>query len=155
MPVLTSNKILIHCPIAVVYEFVANMENFGKWFPKVLEIRSANSLEPDSIGKAYIETVKVPFRGLKHIKLKVVQSQKNSLFVTEGNFHPLLPRMTINFSEQANKTTVVIWRMESRNNGTIFNLLLLPLYKFVLKGRAQKGVQNLKELLEKIELKKE
>ena len=45
MTILTENTIEINCSISDVYDFVINMENFGKWFPEVIEIKSQNNLE--------------------------------------------------------------------------------------------------------------
>ncbi|MBF0227545.1 MAG: hypothetical protein HQK76_19030 [Desulfobacterales bacterium] len=60
MTILTENKIEIDRSINEVYDFVTNMENFGKWFPEVIEIKSQNNLEHAVVGKRYIETVKDP-----------------------------------------------------------------------------------------------
>ncbi|MBT28573.1 MAG: polyketide cyclase [Thalassobius sp.] len=149
MQVLTVSKVKIKRPIAEVYHFVVNMENFGQWFPEVINIQSANAIEHGLVGKKYLETVKVPFQGEQQISLEVVAAKKNELFMTEGEFHPLLPRMTVNFSADFENNTNLTWRMESRSNNSLFNILLLPIFKAILKKRAKKGVQSLKGILEK------
>jgi carbon monoxide dehydrogenase subunit G len=148
MKVLTINTVQINSPIAEVYKFVINMENFKHWFPGVIEIKSDNYLGHGIVGKTYSETVKIPFKGEKKITLKVVQSEENELFITEGTFFPLMPRMVVKFSEDNNKNTSLTWSMQSRNESFIFNTLFLPLLQNVIKKRARIGVQNLKKILE-------
>src|SRR5690606_35573250 len=90
---LAEESIDMHRSPATVFDYVANMERFGEWFPGVLSIESANDLAHGHAGKQYLETVAVPLRGERRIRLLVQQAERNRLFVTEGNFPPIMPRM--------------------------------------------------------------
>lgn len=149
MTILTENKIEINRSVSEVYDFVINMENFGKWFPEVIEINSQNNLEHGIVGKKYIETVKDPFKGEVQIVIEVKKAEKDEFFITEGEYAPLLPKMVVHFSETLNGGTAFTWAMESRTENTFVKILLLPIAKLVMKRRAKIGVSNLKKIFEK------
>ncbi|QCX39050.1 SRPBCC family protein [Aureibaculum algae] len=149
MNTLTSKTVTINRTIKEVYKFTTNMENFKSWFPKVIKIESNNSLNHAIVGKKYIETVIVPFKGESIISLNVVKAEENKIFITEGDFSPLFPKMTIKFHENSSNTTTLTWCMQSRNTNLIFTSLLLPIFKKIMNKRAKIGVQNLKTILEK------
>ncbi|MBA4368268.1 MAG: polyketide cyclase [Desulfobacterium sp.] len=149
MAILTENKIEINRSINEVYDFVINMENFGKWFPEVIKIESQNNLEHGVVGKKYIETVKDPFKGEVQIVIEVKKAEQNTSFITEGEYAPLLPKMILHFSETVHGGTAFTWAMESRTKNTFVKILLIPVAKLVMKKRAKIGVMNLKKILEK------
>ncbi|HTF81913.1 MAG TPA: SRPBCC family protein [Cytophagales bacterium] len=148
MEPLTITTIAINCPITEVYKFVINMENFKLWFPEVMDIKSDDQRTHGVVGKKYLETVRLPFKGVQKISLTVVQSEDNKLFITEGMFLPLLPRMVVKFTEDAHKITSLTWSMHSRNDSFIFKTLFLPFIQKVIEKRATVGLQNLKKILE-------
>jgi len=148
MAVLAKNKIKINHPITQVYEFVVNMENFIKWFPGVFNIESHNDLRHGVVGKKYLETIKVPFKREQKIIIEVKKAETGTLFITESEYLPLLPKMVVVFSKNPDNSTNVSWAMESRNKKIIFNLLFSPLVKHILKKRAEIGVLQLKKILE-------
>ena len=148
MHLLVERNIEIQKPAAVVFDYVSNMERFGEWFPGVLSIESANTLVHGQVGKEYLETVAVPLRGKRKIKLAVKEVQPNKLFVTEGKFPPLLPRMEIALSEAGAEACTLTWRMFSRNNDRIVRLALLPLARHLLGKRATAGLHKLKRRME-------
>ncbi|GHC66243.1 hypothetical protein [Ulvibacter litoralis] len=148
MNTLTVNTVIINLPRKEVYKFATNMENFKLWFPEVIEIKSDNSLEHGIVGKRYMETVKIPLRGESKISLDVVKAEENIVFITEGNFSPLLPRMIMKFSEESSNTTTLTWSMQSRNTNLIFKSLFLPIFKKIIITRAKVGILNLKRILE-------
>lgn len=135
--------------IDAVFSYVINMENFGKWFPEVVGIKAENNLGHGQTGKRYLELVKDPLKGEVKIPIEVKESQKNRLFITQGNYPPLLPQMTVQFSEGTHDTIWVHWRMDSRNESISFRWFVLPLAKMIMGPRAQKGLNNLKNNLEK------
>lgn len=130
-------------PIEEVFEFLSNMENFGLWFPAVVQIQAADDRPPATVGKHYLETVAVPLKGEQQIVITVVEAQNPTRFVTEGNFAPLLPRMTITLVSQAEQCTKVHWQMQSRNHSLAFRMLLLPLVRAVMSKRAAVGARGL------------
>tara|TARA_R110002049_G_scaffold207188_1_gene377654 strand:- start:36976 stop:37437 length:462 start_codon:yes stop_codon:yes gene_type:complete len=153
MNTLTVNTVIINRTRKEVYKFATNMENFKRWFPEVIEIESDNSLEHGIVEKKYTETVKIPLKGESKISLNVVKAKENMVFITEGGFSPLLPRMIMKFSEESSTTTILTWSMQSRNNNLIFKSLFLPIFKKIISKRAEVGIQNLKTILENERLK--
>ena len=151
MHLLTEQNIRINRPINVVFDYVTNMEQFGDWFPGVLAIKSANDHLPGQIGKEYLETVAIPLRGERKIRLVVREAEINKLFVTEGKLSPLLPRMEVRFQVEDSDSCQVTWRMLSRNSAVFFRLTLLPIARAVLQKRAAIGLGKLKRNLERIE----
>ena len=148
MPKIAERTIEIKNNIDSVFSYVVNMENFGKWFPKVIDIRAENNLAHGQIGKKYMELVKDPIKGNVQMTIEVKESKKNSLFVTHGSYAPLLPQMTVKFSESSPNTTLVHWRMASRNENIVFRLLALPLARIIIGPRTRIGLNNLKYNLE-------
>ena len=145
---LVKKKIEIERPINEVYDFATNMENFGSWFPEVIKIESHNNLDHGVVGKKYLETVKDPFKGEIQIVLEVKKADSCSSFVTEGDYPPLLPKMTIQFLETSKGSTELSWAMESRSKSFLIRISMIQLAKIIMRKRAKKGVLNLKNLLE-------
>lgn len=149
MHLLTEKNIAIQRPSSDVFGFIANMENFGMWFPGVLSIVSSNNKAHGDIGKQYQETVHIPLRGNQNINITVKDSVASEFFATEGLFAPLYPRMEIRLTATNDLSCNVSWSMYSRNKSAAFRLLMLPLIKKVMHQRAAIGVERLRELLEK------
>lgn len=150
MQLLTEQAITIARPVEAAYQYATNLENFSEWFPGVLSIESANTLEHAQRGKEYLETVAAPFRGKRKIKISVKDAQRNKVFVTEGEFSPLMPRMEILFQTTGADSCSVTWRMFSRNDSFLFKATLLFLFKSVMRKRAAIGVKRLQQKLERL-----
>lgn len=148
MHLLAKESVRIDRSAKAVFDYVANMERFGEWFPGVLSIESANGQPHGQAGKEYLETVAIPLRGERKIKLLVREAQPNTLFVTEGKLFPLMPRMEISIHSNGTESCDVTWRMFSRNENAIFRLTLLPLARGVVRKRATRGLGKLKNNLE-------
>lgn len=150
MQLLTEQTITIARSVEATYQYVTNLERFSEWFPGVLSIESANTLEHAQRGKEYLETVAVPLRGKRKIKISVKDAQSNKVFVTEGEFPPLMPRMEILFQATGADSCSVTWRMFSRNNSFLFKATLLHLFKSVMHKRAAIGMKRLQQKLENL-----
>jgi hypothetical protein len=148
MHLLTEQTTKIACPVEIAFLYASNLERFGEWFPGVIAIESANPLAHGMPGKEYLETVAVPLRGTRKIKLTVKEVEHNKRLVTEGAFPPLLPRMEIQFRALGTDACEVTWRMLSRSNSLMGRLTLVPLARNIMKKRAVVGVARLKERLE-------
>lgn len=148
MHLLTEKTVTINRPVSAVFAYVTDMEQFGEWFPGVLAIESCNGLDHGRKGKEYLETVSVPFRQTRKIRLVVREVRTNRFFTTEGKFRPLIPRMEISLSEAAPGSCELAWRMFSRNNNVIVRHVLLPLARRLIGKRAEAGVASLKKKLE-------
>lgn len=145
MHLLTEKTIHIQQPTSVVFGYVANMEKFGEWFPGVISIASANALDHGQQGKEYLETVSVPLRGMRKVRMEVREVRRDQFFATEGRFPPLMPRMEIELRETGPNSCELTWRMFSRNNSWIVLYTLLPLARRVMDKRASLGVAALKK----------
>lgn len=148
MQLLTEQTITIARSVEATYQYVTNLEHFGEWFPGVLYIESANTVEHARRGKEYLETVAVPLRGKRKVKISVKDAQPNKAFMTEGEFSPLMPRMEILFQATGIDSCSVTWRMLSRNDGWLFKTTLLHVFKSVMQKRAAIGIRRLQRKLE-------
>ena len=148
MHLLAEHTITVACSVEVAYLYASNLEHFGEWFPGVIAIESANGLDHAMPGKEYLETVAIPLRGKRKVKLTVKQAEPGRLLVTEGALAPLLPRMEILFQSAGMESCRITWKMFSRNNGTLARLALLPLARRVINRRSTIGMTALKEKLE-------
>ncbi len=138
----------IRCSVEAAYSYTCNLENFGQWFPGVLAIESANFLDPSIPGKEYLETVSVPLRGNKTVRIIVKETQSNELLITEGNLWPLLPRMEMEFRSIDADSCQVSWRMLSRSTSLLVRVTVIPLAAVIMGKRALIGMAKLKANLE-------
>lgn len=148
MHLLAEHTITAACPVEAAYPYASNLEHFGEWFPGVIAIESANGLDHATPGKEYLETVVIPLRGKRKVKLTVRQAEPNRLLVTEGALAPLLPRMELLFQSAGVESCRITWKMFSRNDGALARLMLLPLARRIIDKRAAIGMSVLKEKLE-------
>lgn len=148
MHLLAEETVHIKRAVPDVFNYVTNMERFGEWFPGVLSIQSANHQRHGQVGKEYLETVSLPLRGQRKIKLVVREAEAGRRFVTEGRLFPLMPRMEVTFSPVGVASCQLTWRMYSRSEASFVRLALLPLARRVMRKRAAVGVKRLKRRLE-------
>ncbi len=148
MHLVVEKMVHIERPMAEVFAYVSDMERFAEWFPGVVAMAAADALAPGQPGKQYLETVRLPWRGHRQIRLQVKESRSPHFFATEGRLPPLLPRMEIALAEAAPGSCELTWRMFSRNTSPAVRYLLLPMARRVMGARAGAGVQALKLRLE-------
>lgn len=148
MHLLAESTAEIACPVSVAYQYATNLERFGEWFPGVVAIEAANALSHAEPGKEYLETVEIPLRGRRKVKLVVKEAEHNKYLVTEGAFPPLLPRMHIRFKALTANSCQVQWQMFSRNKGLLAKHTIIPLARGVMRRRAAVGLAALKKRLE-------
>lgn len=144
---LAHAQVHIRRPVDAVFDYAIDMERFADWFPEVVRIDAVDSRAKTEIGKEYLESVKVPLRGVRRIRLAVREVRPCRSFVTEGRFAPLLPRMELGFADRDGGTDFT-FRMFSRNDSPLVRRLLLPWAARVLQRRAALGVARLKARLE-------
>jgi carbon monoxide dehydrogenase subunit G len=145
---LVEESVDIQCPVEAAYAYTCDLRNFGQWFPGVIEIVAKDDLELTAIGKSYLETVSVPLRGKRGVRIVVKEASPDSLFVTQGSFRPLLPRMEIRFSSLGPASSRVNWRMYSLSRSALVRAVLIPLASRVMNGRAKKAMKSLRFVLE-------
>jgi len=148
MQLLAESSTVIRCPVSTAYLYASDLEHFGEWFPGVITIKSANNLGHAQPGKEYLETVSIPFRGRRNVKITVKEAERDKSLVTEGTLPPLLPRMEILFHAVADDSCQVTWRMFSRNKSVLARLTIIPLARNVMQKRAAIGMARLKARLE-------
>lgn len=148
MRLLSEQKVDISCPVERVYAYATNLERFAEWFPAVLSVVSVNDQAHAEPGKEYLETVKDRNGVERKIKLQVKEARRNALFVSEGEYPPLMPRMEIVFESSDERKCSVTWRMYSRNRSLFARFTWLPLARRIIARRAADGVNRLREKLE-------
>ncbi len=114
MILLASAEALIRCPVAQLYAYVTNMENYQQWFPGVISIVESNDLPHGHVGKQYRESLALP-AGETQLTIEVKRAEVNGNFVTEGSLEPLLPMMTMGFRDTSKKSCYFSLMYHSRN----------------------------------------
>jgi hypothetical protein len=144
---LVDATLTINRPIIEVFDFLSNHENYALWFPDVVSIVSVNDLPHGSVGKVYREVLKLP-TGRRHITIDVVESRSPAVFVTEGNFPPLHPRMEVRLSEKSARESILNWKFYSRSQSAFGRLIVAALMKKSVARQSARGLKRLKTLLE-------
>ncbi|GLQ30888.1 SRPBCC family protein [Litoribrevibacter albus] len=133
----------ISAPVAVVFDYVTNMENYGDWFPGVVAIRSDNDLPHATVGKTYLETLQLP-GGEYELSIEVIQSEAKGLFLTQGDLEGVLPQMTMRFSEEQEGTCTFDLQYHSRNTTLSEESEIIIALRKDLAERASTALVNLK-----------
>jgi len=139
----------IDAPVDAVFQYVSNMENYQYWFPGIIHITSANALAHGVVGKQYEETITLP-SGKSSILIEVKQSDRNSLFLTQGDLAGIEPQMTVTFSENEQQQCLVDLRYHSREPVLAEDSDTIIALKADLGTRAKAGITQLKSLMEQI-----
>ena len=145
---LSKTSITIDAPTPVVFKYVSNMENYKRWFPGVVDIKSANNLEHGVIGKEYVEKLSLP-SGESELIIEVDQCDTNQLFLTKGDLAGILPQMTITFFVDEDKRCEMTLQYHSRNPELAEVSDIIIVLREDLNVRAKKGLAKLKYILEK------
>ena len=145
---LVDKTLSIDCPIANVFEFLSNHENYVRWFPGVITVESVDDLPHGTVGKIYSEILRLPTGRNRQMAIEVVESRSPGLFVTEGALAPLYPRMEVRLSDVSAKQTVLSWRFLSRSQSIIGRFLIRILVKKTLTRQSEIGLLRLKNILE-------
>jgi len=144
---LAKTSTAIATPINDVFSYVSNMENYVRWFPGVVAIRSKNNLMHAVVGKTYVETLNLP-DGESELTIEVDQCDTDRLFITKGDLAGVLPQMTVMFSSDEENNCLIILQYHSRNTSLTEKSDIVIALKEDLTVRAEKGIARLKEILE-------
>ncbi|HDZ58423.1 MAG TPA: SRPBCC family protein [Pseudomonas xinjiangensis] len=106
---LSKRTVELAVPVASVFAFAANLENFPTWFPGALSIQARDTKEVDEVGKSYSEIVILPFGRKTKVNIQVMEAQKPIRLATEGNYRLLLPRMEMDFIAIDENRTKMQW----------------------------------------------
>jgi len=142
MILLAQTTVMLAMPVHQLFNYVTNMENYADWFPGVHHIGSKNNLAHGSIGKTYQETLSLP-TGEAQLTIEVIQSEANSLFLTQGDLADVLPQMTMKFSVTGDNQCQMQLSFHSRNQDLTQESELILALQQNLSERVVEGMQNL------------
>jgi len=145
---LVDETLTINRPILEVFNFLSNHENYARWFPDVVSITSVNDLPHGSVGKVYSELLKLPAGRSRNITIEVVESRSPAVFITEGNFPPLHPRMEVRLFEKSARESILNWKFYSRSQSAFGRLIVGALIKKSVVKQSERGLKRLKIFLE-------
>ena len=144
---LARTSVNIDVSVSEVFRYVTNLERYGDWFPGVISVKSANQNAHATVGKAYLETLRLP-EGEMDIVIDVVKCQPDRLFMTHGNLDGILPQMTMTFSPHQDDRCQFTLQYHSRNPSLSETSDLVSALKTDISNRAKMGVERLKYQLE-------
>ena len=145
---LVDETLTINRPILEVFDFLSNHENYARWFPDAVSITSVNDLPHGSVGKVYSELLKLPAGRSRNITIEVVESRSPAVFITEGNFPPLHPRMEVRLFEKSAQESILNWKFYSRSQSAFGRLVVGALIKKSVVKQSERGLKRLKIFLE-------
>jgi NADPH:quinone reductase-like Zn-dependent oxidoreductase/uncharacterized protein YndB with AHSA1/START domain len=148
MVLVTRCAVRIERPPEEVWRFVADLENYPRYFPGIVEMRSADDLPPGSPGKRYAEVARVPLRGEERIAVELVEAVPGERLAFVADLAPVRPRFDLRLRDVGDGHTELRWSCRARNEALWVRASVLPLMARVLAGRAAVGLENLKRLLE-------
>lgn len=146
--ILLDTSFIINRSISDVFDFVSNHENYTDWYPGVVSVTAKNHMAHGSIGKTYEEILRLPTGRTQNIKIEVVEVNSPDLFVTEGQFPPIHPRMTFKLTAKNAAATHVRWMFESRSQSTLGRFIVNKLMRPAMIKQSSAAVKKLKSLLE-------
>lgn len=149
MYLLADAAVDIACSCAEAFDYACDLENFGEWFPGVINVVAHNDVPFSERGREYHETVVIPLRGRRSVTIRVVDAEAPRWLVTEGDLTIVMPRMEIRITPSSPKGCTVHWRMFSRNTDALALRSVLPLVRIVMARRATTGLNRLRERLER------
>ncbi len=144
---LAQRSIAINTSAENLFKFVSNMENYKTWFPGVIDIRSFNDLAHGTKGKLYKEVLLMP-DGESELIISVVNSTQNQFFQTHGDLAEILPQMTIELKESAEKVCDINLQYHSRNSALNKNSDLISILQNDLTARSHTALTTLKIIME-------
>ncbi|MEV0685342.1 SRPBCC family protein [Nocardia sp. NPDC050378] len=143
MHLLADSETTLPCSIMAVFTYVADLENFARWFPGVEAVTAADELPPGVVGKHYLERGTLPTGRTVAISLRVLEACPPVRLVTERDLALLLPCMELDLEGVDAENCVIRWRMYSRQRNRLLRWTLLPMAARTIRRRAQAGLRNL------------
>ncbi len=148
--ILLDRTLTINRSIDYVFDFISNHENYAKWYPGVISVRASNELPHGIVAKQYEEVLRLPTGRNRKIRIEVVEAKSPVLFVTEGEFPPLHPRMTFGLSADGDTTTQIRWTFESRSQSLFGRFVVNTLLRPAMLKQSAVASRNLKSILESL-----
>lgn len=148
MILVVRRSVLIERPVKEVWEFVADLESYPRYFPGVLQMRSEDERAPGTVGKRYAEIAQVPLRGETRVSVELVEAVPGERLAFHADLSPVRPRFDVELRDVGEGHTRLQWSCRSRDESLRVRVGVLPLMRRVLEARARTGLENLKRLLE-------
>ncbi len=145
---LVDQSVSINRPIAYVFAFVSNHENYAQWFPGVVSVVPVDRQAHATVGKTYRETLRLPTGRHQAMDIVVVTSQPPDMFATEGTFAPLHPRMEVRLTQASAQETALHLHFFSRSQSAIARWLIGIFVKRTFARQSGRGLRKLKTILE-------
>ena len=145
---LVDETISINRPIAEVFAFVSDHENYVRWYADAEAVTSTDGLPPGTVGKVYSETLRLPTGRRRVFDIRVMDVRAPGLFVTEGTLSPLHPRMEMRLTAKSKAETELNLRFFSRNQSALGRLLIGALIPRAMRKQAQSALFKLKSILD-------
>lgn len=145
MRLLAAASTELPAPAAEVFGYISDLRNFGDWFPGVLAIAATHADGTPGAGAAYLETVQLPLKRRRQVRIEVVEFAAGQRLVTESPWAPIWPRMQIELRSLGDTACAVDWRMYSRSRSVLVRALLLPLASRMMRPRAQQAMRRLQQ----------
>ncbi len=130
--------------------YFANLNNYSSWFPEVAQMKEVETSPISTINKAYEEKVLLDESGHStFITVLVKEFMQNKRIITQAEFDPLFPQMTISCKEDSSSLTTIDFKFESRSmDETYLSSKDFKFIKELLQSRSTIALRNLKKILE-------
>lgn len=145
MILLAEKTITLNYAVAEAFYYLTNMENYGAWFPGVIQIESADQQAHATVGKRYQERLELP-DGEVSLIIEVKECLSDAVFYTEGELHPLFPAMKMQFQSVDETTTQFHLSYYTRNPELTEGGELTRAFSQDLSARIEVAASNLAKL---------
>ncbi|MDG2528215.1 SRPBCC family protein [Caulobacter endophyticus] len=144
---LADQVIEIARPADEVFAFVANHENYARWYPGALKVVALDDLPHGAPGKAYEETLVLPSGRTTVFTIRTIEVRAPDLFVTEGELSPVFPRMEIRLTSKSPQVTELRLKFLSRSRSFLLRLLIALLVRGIVSRQTKVGLSRLQSIL--------
>ncbi|WP_435417919.1 zinc-binding dehydrogenase [Parerythrobacter aurantius] len=146
---LLAGRVALSVPAAEAWSFIRDMENYPRWFPGILRMRSLDDKPIGVVGKRYSELAELPGGGVEEISVEVVVANEADMHLAiEADLVPVLPRFDYRVVAAGENKCVFEWQAGSRGEG-LFAWFGRRVFPRVVGPRLKRGLTNLKRVLEK------
>jgi len=148
---LAQASINIQADLKSSFLYFADLNNYAEWFPEVTQMKEVDNSPISTLNKAYEEKVILDESGNStFILVQVKEFFENEKIITQAEFEPLLPQMTISCESINDKEIRIDFKFESRSQEEAFlEGDDFKFFKNLLSSRAGLGLKKLKETLER------
>jgi NADPH:quinone reductase-like Zn-dependent oxidoreductase/carbon monoxide dehydrogenase subunit G len=146
-PVVLESTVEVERPIADVWAYLRNMENYVEWFPGIVQMKAVDA-PPGVRGARYAEIGLGP-DGKEHLidVEVVVADDRNRHLAIEASLKPVLPRFDYRLTEIDAGRTHFHWRCVGRARGPLA-AVGRQVMKRIVGPRLVRAMRNFKRILE-------